>query len=162
MLKYPQIYLIQAICSKISTYFNSLLKAMHDLHPSMTFCITHAICCRVKRGSAYECAHLMAWLCGIEFNFLHLVELNALSHDPVVIYVLLLVIKLLMAKSGLNSRNRSMPPPEGHNRQRLKKATGHCKAGGQQLVFVCRDQVRVQALVQLSFALAGDVVLVFQ
>lgn len=45
--------------------------------------------------------------------------------------VLLLVIKLLMAKSGLNSRNSSIPPSQDQNRQKLKKASAKRKAGGQ-------------------------------
>ena len=48
-----------------------------------------------------------------------------------VMSVLLLVIKLLMAKSGLNSRNSSLPPSQDQNRQKLKKTEAKRKAGGQ-------------------------------
>lgn len=48
-----------------------------------------------------------------------------------VMSVLLLVIKLLMAKAGLNSRNSSIPPSQDQNRKRQKKASGKRKPGGQ-------------------------------
>lgn len=48
-----------------------------------------------------------------------------------VMSVLLLVIKLLMAKAGMNSRNSSIPPSQDQNRKRQKKTTGKRKAGGQ-------------------------------
>ncbi|WP_347333019.1 IS66 family transposase [Marinimicrobium locisalis] len=48
-----------------------------------------------------------------------------------VMSVLLLVIKLLMAKSGLNSRNSSIPPSQDQNRQKAKKTGAKRKAGGQ-------------------------------
>ena len=48
-----------------------------------------------------------------------------------VMSVLLLLVKLLMAKAGLNSRNSSIPPSQDQNRKREKKSTGKRKAGGQ-------------------------------
>jgi transposase len=48
-----------------------------------------------------------------------------------VMSVLLLVIKLMMAKSGLNSRNSSIPPSQDQNRPRQKKAIAKRKPGGQ-------------------------------
>ena len=48
-----------------------------------------------------------------------------------VMSVLLLVIKLLMAKAGMTSRNSSIPPSQDPNRGRQKKTTGKRKAGGQ-------------------------------
>lgn len=48
-----------------------------------------------------------------------------------VMSVLLLVVKLLMVKTGLNSRNSSIPPSQDQNRKREKKSAGKRKAGGQ-------------------------------
>lgn len=61
-----------------------------------------------------------------------------LKNDPqitppvrAVMSVLLLVVKLLMTKTGLNSRNSSIPPSQDQNRKREKKSAGKRKAGGQ-------------------------------
>jgi len=61
-----------------------------------------------------------------------------LQNDPhitaparAVMSVLLLVIKLLMAKAGMNSRNSSLPPAQDPHRARPKKNAGQRKAGGQ-------------------------------
>lgn len=48
-----------------------------------------------------------------------------------VMSVLLLALKLLMAKAGMNSRNSSIPPSQDQNRKREKKSTDKRKAGGQ-------------------------------
>lgn len=61
-----------------------------------------------------------------------------LKNDPqitppvrAVMSVLLLVVKLLMTKAGLNSRNSSIPPSQDQNRKREKKSAAKRKAGGQ-------------------------------
>ncbi|WP_444930968.1 IS66 family transposase [Microbulbifer sp. SSSA002] len=48
-----------------------------------------------------------------------------------VISILLVVIRLLMAKNGMNSKNSSIPPSQDQNRKREKKTVGKRKAGGQ-------------------------------
>lgn len=48
-----------------------------------------------------------------------------------VMSVLLLVIKILMGKAGMNSRNSSIPPSQDQNRERTKKTAGKRKVGGQ-------------------------------
>jgi transposase len=56
-----------------------------------------------------------------------------LSADvKVILNMLLLVIKLLMNKSGLNSRNSSTPPSQDPNRDKTKKDKSTKKSGGQE------------------------------
>lgn len=48
-----------------------------------------------------------------------------------VMSMLLLIVKLLVAKTGMNSQNSSVPPSQDQNRKRQKKSTGLRKPGGQ-------------------------------